>query len=48
MMGRRSFFAWILTAVFGWNFQSEKTLPLYIDPFLTDNEAWYLQDTKEC
>ncbi|KKL44485.1 hypothetical protein LCGC14_2365210 [marine sediment metagenome] len=46
-MRRRSFFAWLLAAVFGWNVQSKKELPFYTDPYLTDNHAWYLKDHVE-
>ena len=43
-MKRRSFFAWLLAAVFGWNARSKEALPL-INPYLTDDHAWYLKDT---
>ena len=45
-MKRRSFFAWLFAAAFGWSLRSRETLPLYIDPYLTDNHAWYLKDPR--
>ena len=45
-MKRRSFFAWLLAAVFGWSTWS-KELPTYTNPYLTDSHAWYLKDHVE-